>query len=449
MTNVKVRASGSWVDCSSLVGAHVGSSGGGSLAGLSRIPWEGGPDYYTVAQTGSQMAKAAAAGWDEPTHFPIGIWLAPNDADVAALLQGVGINTYCGISHTPTNINAVTGLGMFVLAQTDAGEWTQGEIGSNPLCVGWLSMDEPDLFSSYAAYTAHTAAVRAYADGRFLWTNWSVGPLEIGFFDDRTDEGMAQVDVNSIDQYAYTSPDIRDHFANPGGDGVTAPEWPGPSDNPDYGECSAAYGWLIDRMIAHNPDAPAWIFIETKMPYLGDAGRDIILYDEIKGAIMSSIIHECRGIVYFDHNGFYGSPGTTGGGTYPTTDPNTGQAVDPDADPALINGEQGLRDALTEINSLVTELAPVINTQSYAWDFGVAGVDTMLKEKDGYAYVFAGIGLGGTTGTKTLTLPSGVTGDSVEVIDGVGSPGPISVSGGDFSLTFTNEYDYFVGKVLV
>ena len=41
------------------------SSGGGSIAGLPRIPWEGGPAYW------SQFGKAAAAGWLSSSFFPM------------------------------------------------------------------------------------------------------------------------------------------------------------------------------------------------------------------------------------------------------------------------------------------------------------------------------------------------------------------------------------------
>lgn len=126
-----------------------------------------------------------------------------------------------------------------------------------------------------------------------------------------------------------------------------------------------------------------------------------------------------------------------------------------------------MHNAVKAINAKVQSLAPVLNTQSYynttytvngytyyRFTFN-NGTDTMLKTYNGYAYIFAGLGMkannasatSGTvdaTGTKTFTLPAGVTGTSVEV---VGESRNISVSGGQFSDSFPQEYSYHVYKI--
>ena len=79
----------------------------------------------------------------------------------------------------------------------------------------------------------------------------------------------------------------------------------------------------------------------------------------------------------------------------------------------------------------------------------------MLKAYNGYAYIFAALGMkanneaatSGTvdpTGSKTFTLPTGVTGTTVEV---VGESRNITVSGGQFTDTFANEYTHHVYKI--
>ena len=59
---------------------------------------------------------------------------------------------------------------------------------------------------------------------------------------------------------------------------------------------------------------------------------------------------------------------------------------------SLVDCSEERKKKIRESNARITSLAAVINTQSYAWDFG-PGVDTMLKAKGGSAYVFAEIAL--------------------------------------------------------
>ncbi|MEU7003433.1 hypothetical protein [Nonomuraea sp. NPDC046570] len=56
------------------------------------------------------------------------------------------------------------------------------------------------------------------------------------------------------------------------------------------------------------------------------------------------------------------------------------------------------------MNQQIHRLAPVLNTQSYAFDFG-KGLETMLKGRDGVFYVFAMIERGNEPGNRSLTLP--------------------------------------------
>lgn len=95
------------------------------------------------------------------------------------------------------------------------------------------------------------------------------------------------------------------------------------------------------------------------------------------------------------------------------------------------------------ISAKIQSLAPVLNSQSYAFDFK-SGTDTMLKAKDGAAYVFASIGLQQTTGKKTFTLPPEVRGASAEV---VGEGRTVPVNGGTFEDDFAAEYTHHVYKI--
>jgi hypothetical protein len=68
----------------------------------------------------------------------------------------------------------------------------------------------------------------------------------------------------------------------------------------------------------------------------------------------------------------------------------------------------------------------------------------MLKVHSGDAYIFAGIGLLESPGTKTFNLPAGILGTTVTV---VGENRTIPVTNGQFSDTFAAEHTHHVYRV--
>ena len=98
---------------------------------------------------------------------------------------------------------------------------------------------------------------------------------------------------------------------------------------------------------------------------------------------------------------------------------------------------------MAKVNSQVQQLAPVLNTQSQKWDFG-AGLATALKVHDGYAYVLAMTD--GGTGERTFALPTGLRGNSVEV---VGEGRTLAVSNGAFTDTFATEATHHVYRIII
>jgi hypothetical protein len=412
--------------------------GGGGLP-LSRIPWEGGSAYWTA------WPKAAAQGWNSPTFFPIAVYLGKPDSGHPAALMAVGINTYVGVEHNPP-IAAATTTGMFVIPQS--GEWTPAEIGSDGKVVGWFTLDECEqgegacgAFSTdaerLAYFKARTAEVRALADGRFVFANFGNGVLGTFWAPETMDEYVQDVDGSGVDKYAYTSSGVRFEFGR-------ADSWTVEGGTEANAQSSSAYGWMARRMTRvfndQNNMTPFWQVVETKMPFLGNETKSIITYAQIEGAVWSAIANEARGIIYFQHNGFYDQ------GTPPAIDPNTGIAPTTEVY-SLVDGPTALKTAITTLNSRVTALAPVINTQSYVFNFGATGIDTMLKTYDGYAYIFASLGVAAATGSKTFTLTgSGITGTTVEVLYESRSR---TVTGGQFTDTFANEYSHHIYKVPV
>lgn len=382
----------------------------GAALKLPRIAWDGGPAFY------KKFPKADAAGWDDPSFFPISVFLGKPEH--APKLAALGINTYMGAEHDGSRISSITGAGISVLAQD---EWSKSEIGDDPKVVGHLVSDECDMSigcsgsntrENLAAQKKMVSELRARNDGRFMQANYGNGVLGTFWASGTMAEFVQAVDVTSVDKYAYTSSHVQGLLPN-------SPAWPDGAEPASSG----AYGWLSDRMRSYMNQAalqPNWVFVETGRPFLTESDSLVIRPEQIEGAVWSSLIHEARGIAYFQHS----NDRTCA--TY-----------------SLVDCDQARKDKVKAISAQVRSLAPVLNTQSYVWDFA-AGTDTMLKTYGGSAYVFAGVGLKQSTGSKTFTLPAGVTGGTVTVVD---ENRTIPVVGGKFTDSFAGEYTHHIYKV--
>lgn len=395
-------------------GSTTPNSGGAAvpnpLSGMPKIPWEGGPDYW------KKFPKATAAGWNNPNFFPISVFMGKPEH--AAALKAVGVNTYMGAEHDGSSISSITNQGLFVLAQD---EWTQAEIGNDPKVVGWFVSDECDIglgcagsnaAENLADQTRKVNKVRAFGDGRFTVANYSNGILDTYWAKGTMAALLNVVDAASVDKYAYTSPFVD-------GQMIHSPHWPVGASPVTAG----AYGWLADRMRAYQNPAgahPNWVFVEAAMPLLNDAGSLTITPEQIEGAAWSAIIHEARGLAYFQHNngktcGFY----------------------------SLVDCDQARLGRIKAINAQIQSLASVINTQSYQYRFNTT-TNTMLKAHGGSAYIFADIGAGQTPGLKTFVMPPEIIGSRVEV---VGENRSLTVTNHTFSDTFVSEFSHHVYRV--
>lgn len=381
-----------------------------SVLDLPTEAWWGGPAYY------GQWDKATQAGWTDASFFPISVFFGKPSH--AGALADIGINTFMGAEHDGSRVSAITGQGISVLAQS---EWTDAEVGDDPLVVGWHVSDECDMGLGGCDSTAgeegsleiqkgFVAEMRAKADGRFLQANFGNGVLGSYWSPNTMDDHLALVDVSSVDKYAYTSPHVQDLFRG-------SPFWPA-GKNPSS---AGAYGWQQDRMetfMAPTASKPNWVFVETAQPYLTEAGARTITVDQIRGAVWNGIIHGAAGIAYFQHN-------NDGCGNY-----------------SLIDCGKGLRDGVAAINAGVAELAPVINSPTYTWRFG-EGLETSLKAYDGAAYILAMTD--GGTGERSFALPAGLSG-AVEV---VGENRTLDAAGGTFTDRFAAENTVHIYRVAI
>ncbi len=102
--------------------------------------------------------------------------------------------------------------------------------------------------------------------------------------------------------------------------------------------------------------------------------------------------------------------------------------------------------SMARVNRQIKRLAPVLNTQSYKYDFG-KDVDTMLKWYKGSAYLFAmpSGATGSQPGMRTFQLPRALAGvHRVKVLNAHRS---VPVRNGRFTDRFNAEYRYHIDKI--
>ncbi|GAA2290102.1 hypothetical protein GCM10010149_41290 [Nonomuraea roseoviolacea subsp. roseoviolacea] len=397
-----------------------------SAPALAPVDWEGGPAYY------ARFPATAAAGWTDPSFFPVGVWyesvITQDDVDKD---REAGINTYVELTET-SDMALIRKNGMFAITGKPIA-------GYGPETVAWLVTDEADMWAGpgddgwtgnfpgqgplcvpddphkeRCGYTVmRTLKDRLPKnDGRPHYANYGKGVMiwqndrQAGrFVNDYTD-------LVSLDVYWYTS-----YYACL--DAQNSLKF-----RADQCARAANYGLLIDRQrkldALDGKRQPIYAFVEVGQPAPED--RRAIGPDQLKGAVMSSLIHGARGVVYFNHSF---------GGRCQS------QHVLRDACGAAT------RPAVAEVNRQIKELAPVLNTQSLRHDFG-KGVDTMLKRHGGAFYLFAMPGADGGPGSRTFTLPPGVPAGHVEALF---ENRRIPVTGGAFTDSFAEESTYHIYKI--
>jgi len=370
-----------------------------------RVPWEGGVRYYAA------FPQAEASGWSDPKHFPTGVWFESVLSDADALSDKVnGLNTYVELT-ADTDLGAVRRNGMSAMISEQF-----GNRGNES--VAWLLGDEVDMThgpeNGYAEMQRLGGRYPA-DDGRMRYANYGKGVM---FWESDTEASRfvnEYTTVVSNDIYWYTDPHV---CGAPGEDppaGVTA------------ATCrrAANYGLTMDRMRyldgLDGRRQPVFAFVEVGHPFT-EADAPTITGEQIAGAVLNSLIHEARGIIYFNHN--FGGPCLS---QHVLRD-RCGDAV---------------RPTVAELNSRIAALAPVLNTQSYVWMFN-PDLDTMLKTYGGSYYVFAMLGRTGVPGAQRLTLPPGSTGSVAEVLfEGRSVP----IAGGAIQDVFAQESSYHIYRI--
>lgn len=392
---------------------------------LEPVAWEGGPRYY------ERFAAAAKAGWTEPSFFPVGVWFAAvrTRADVTAD-KAAGITTYFELTRD-SDPRLLRRHGMSALTSRPLP-------GYGDETVGWLIGTEADMWGgpgsarwsgvagfgapacrparASCGYTAmETLSRRLPDDGRLRYANYGKGVMYWHTGDQAAAFVNGYTDAVSTSLYWYTD--------------RAACEEGGRFMNLATGQCrlAANYGETIGRQRTLDAkDArlqPVYAVVELGQPREDDRA---IEPGQVGGAVMSSLIHGARGVVYLDHS--------------------VGRAC---RTTSLLRAPCGarVRAAVSELNKRIRRLAPVLNSQSFRYGYA-PGLDTMLKRHDGFLYLFAMVERGGTMGPRTLTIPSELsTAREAEVLFEDRTL-PIGADG-RFTDSFATEGTYHIYKIRI
>ncbi len=343
----------------------------GSASEPRPLPWFGGPAYY------GRWARGFPA---EPSFFPLGVWMQnPSNAE---RFRNVGVNHYVGLWLGPTDeqLSAAVAAGMPVVCE-QAGVW-QAHL-TNTTIQGWLQADSPDnaqeaADGSYTPCIEPSATQARYAE---MVTADATRPVTLLL-----------------------------------GQGVASPDWEGRGDCTgrisDYPGYAQAADILVNYTYPLNNGHPIELVgtgiaklneyagftkpVIASIEASGIDGGERPTPHQLRAEVWLSLIQGAAGIQYFCHR------------MLPAF--NDTDCLDNAATSA----------AMTRINQELTQLAAVLNSQSFSMQPVSANasvpIQAVLKKRGNERYIFAaGAANGSTTARFTLS--------------GVGEPTRIEVLG--------------------
>ncbi|WP_433513265.1 hypothetical protein ACQP2T_58220 [Nonomuraea sp. CA-143628] len=384
---------------------------------LRALPWEGGPAAYKGS------AAAVRAGWTRPGFFPVGLWFASaRTAREVALDRAAGINTY---------IEPTGGSRPDLLRKSGMTALTSRPLpGAGAETVGWLIADKADVWAGPGngrwtgarGFTTKPVCVPVLVTCGYTVMGTLAGRLPK---DDRLRYASFGKGVAYWEEEALAA-----KFVNGYSDVVAADvSWYG-----DPNVCAEATRWLQLPAAQCRLAANYGATVERLRTLDAADGRRQPVYaiislagltpEQVGGAAMSALIHGARGIVYDAHG----------------TDPAC------KVDNVLRHAcGKAVRGGVAELDRRIARLAPVLNTQSYAYDFAPE-LDTMLKRLDGDYYLFTMLGRGQAPGPRVLTVPSDLSaaGHIQEIFEDRTIPVDRE---GHFTETFDAEHSYHVYRI--
>ena len=305
-------------------------------------------------------AKFAKSVLDDPSFFPVGVWLQP--AGVAAQYKAMGVNMYVGgVDSYPRPkdrafLDAIAQHGMVAICPFKK-QYVEEKLHEHPAFVGWMFGDEPDNVDRATGQVKHTpealladfARIRRADPTHPVYLNLGCGVANERFVGrGATDEQYAAYpaacDIISYDVYPCNSiapngPD-RLHLVAKGVDRLR--KWAGPGKR-------------------------VWCWIEANKIHKG-AGR-APTPDEAKTMIWMALVHGADGYGFFCHS--WAGPRLKVAGIEPE-----------------------MQQALAPINAEVHRLAPVLNSPTIVdgatvKTTGGSRVDVLVKRHGGATYLFA------------------------------------------------------------
>ena len=363
--------------------------GAAGASGDEYLPWAGGSAYYATWSAGPPS---------DPSFFPIAVWL--QNPSRAAEYAAIGINLFIGLWQGPTEqqLSTLTTAGMPTFC-AQSGVWASHL--NDDTILAWTQDDEPDNAQSdgmggYGPCIPASTVIDLY---NTMKANDPTRPVYLNLGQGVANDSWVGrgVCTGTSDYPDYTrGADIVSFDVYPVNDGL--PLW------------YVAQG--VDRLRQwSNHEKPVWNWIETT-GFNEPSGAPSP--EQVRAEVWMSLVHGSMGIGYFVH-------------VFAPSFIEAGLLADPT-----------MRDAVAAINQQITELAPVLNTQSISnvvtvtSSNGAVPVDTMAKRAGGSLYVFAvGMRDGSTTASFALR---GVDTGSVEVL---GESRTLTVSGGSFQDDFS------------
>ena len=294
----------------------------------------GGPNYY-----GDQgLTYAHNAGWDSPSFFPIGPFLASlvTRSDAARWLD-VGWNTAFTLT-SDSHLSVARSNTIWVIQNM------QERLipGTGVETVGLMSYDEPNTFARGVSGPIGGTTNRVQ-DGRFWWLNntWKfihfgalngtpapkTAATDLNYLVATPDGSLRHIDIQSVDMYWFAVLNlIGVYLTKVLSFTISAPLRLMPllgslrrfecrlwiAMTVDQGARGNHYGDMVDRIRAFQTMYPAPIFqiVENGGPYRENTSASYyITSPELNWAVWSSIIHGARGIVYFNHS--FAGPATS------------------------------------------------------------------------------------------------------------------------------------------
>lgn len=350
----------------------------------------------------------------DSAFFPLAVWLqSPGNADE---FLSIGINTYIGLWQGPTE-DQLTNLrdkGIYVIAaQNETGLSSE----NNGIIKAWMHQDEPDN-AQWNSETNSWGACIAPAVLVDLYNGWKINdptrPVLLNF-----GQGVSNIGwygrwyLNDIGGNDYSGDNYSLYYteASEGADILSYDIYPvADTDSNIHGKLEYVPTGVKNLIEWSGGKKPVWNCIETT--HIGNENNRPT-GDQIRSEVWMSIISGSMGIIYFVHEWY---PEFREDGIF-----NYADAV----------------AAVTEINSQITELAPVLNSQSATGSVQAASsntqipVDIMVKNYNGDIYIFSSV-----MQNSSVTAEFTVTGISAAAVDVLGEDRQITMTNGKFQDSF-------------